>query len=155
MYSTLFSLINIIVIMILLPRHPVSLKHKNPQRCKQIHGMHTIGCNDGSSHLTGVLVEISNSCNFCGSYYGCHLMMHSFSLCCALKKKDYILISLYCNVIQSFGVCLQIYCLVTMYIGGQAFSFWDWFLSLVFLTLTHWFLTGTHDFSQDESHVSP
>ena len=49
MYSTLFILINIIVIVILLPLHPVSLKHKNPQRSKQIHGMHTVGCNDGSS----------------------------------------------------------------------------------------------------------
>ena len=87
MYSKLFILINIIVIVILLPLHPVSLKHKNPQRSKQIHGMHTVGCNDGSSDLTGVLVEISNSCNFFGSYYGCHLMMHSFSLCCALKRR--------------------------------------------------------------------
>ena len=125
MYSTLFILINIIVIVILLPLHPVFLKHKHSQRCNLIHGMHTIGCNDGSSDLTGVLVEISNSCNFFGSYYGCHLMVHSFSLCCALKKKkDHILISLYCNVIQSFGVCLQIYCLVTMCIKAQAFSIW-------------------------------
>ena len=127
MYSTLFILIKIIVIVIFLPRHPVSLKHKNPQRCTQIHGMHTVGCNDGSSDLTCVLVEISNSCNFFGSYYGCHLMIHSFSLCCALKQKDSILISLYCNVIQSFGVCLQIYCLVTMCIKAQAFSIWDSF----------------------------
>ena len=89
MYSTLFILINIIVIVILLPLHPVSLKHKNPQRCKLIHGMYTVGCKDGSSDLTGVLVEISLSCNFFDSYYDCHLMMDSLSLCCALKKKDY------------------------------------------------------------------
>ena len=97
MHSTLFILINIIVIVILLPLHPGSLKHKNPQRCKLIHGMYTVGCKDGSSDLSGVLVEISNPCNLFGSYYGCHLMMHSFSLCCALQKKDYILISLYLN----------------------------------------------------------
>ena len=121
MYSTLFILINIIVIVIFLPLHPVSLKHKHPQRRKLIHDMYTVGCKDGLSDLTGVLVEISNPRNFFGSYYGCHLMMHSFSLCCGLKQKDSILISLYCNVIQSFGVCLQIYCLVTMYIRAQAF----------------------------------
>lgn len=74
---------------ILLPLGPASLKHKNPQRCKLIHGMYTVGCKDGSSDLTGVLVEISLSCNFFDSYYDCHLMMDSLSLCCALKKKDY------------------------------------------------------------------
>ena len=44
------------------------------------------------------IVEISCTCNFCGSYYGCCLTMHvSFSLFCALNQKDYILISVYCS----------------------------------------------------------
>ena len=34
---------------ILLPLHTVSLKHKNPQRRKIIHGMHPIGRKDGST----------------------------------------------------------------------------------------------------------
>ena len=62
---------------IFLPLHPASLMHKKMQN-KSWHA--------------------SRSCNFCGGYYGCCLMIHmSFSLCCDLKLKDYILISVYCN----------------------------------------------------------
>ena len=31
---------------ILLPLCPASLTHRNPQRCKIIHGMHPVGCKD-------------------------------------------------------------------------------------------------------------
>ena len=31
---------------LLLPLHPASLTHKNPQGHKIIHGMHTVGCKD-------------------------------------------------------------------------------------------------------------
>ena len=51
------------------------------------------------SIVTCLFVEISPSYNFYGSYYGCCLTMHiSFSLHCALKQKDYILISVYCKI---------------------------------------------------------
>ena len=48
--------------------------------------MHPIGCKEQSIDLNMILC-ISHSCNFCGSYYnGCRLSMHiPFSLCCALK----------------------------------------------------------------------
>ena len=37
---------------ILVPLHPASLMHKNPQRCKIIiHGMHPIGYKEQSIHL--------------------------------------------------------------------------------------------------------
>ena len=36
---------------ILLPLRPASLTHKNPQRCKIIHGMHPVGCKDRSIDL--------------------------------------------------------------------------------------------------------
>ena len=52
---------------ILLPLRPASLMHKNPQRRKIIHGMRPVGCKDQS--IEHVFVEISHSCNFCGSYY--------------------------------------------------------------------------------------
>ena len=50
------------------------------------------------------------------------------------------------TVIQSFGVCLQINCVVTKDPGTHCF---------LFLTGTQWSLTGTHDFSQDESQDGP
>ena len=31
---------------VLLPQCPASLMHKNPHRCKIIHGMHPVGCKD-------------------------------------------------------------------------------------------------------------
>ena len=46
-------------------------------------------------------------------------------------------------LIQSFGVCLQISCVVTKDPGT------------VFGTGTQWFWIGTHDFSKDESLDSP
>ena len=83
---------------ILLPLCPTSLTHRNPQRRKTIQRF--------NDRITCVFVEISHSCNFCGSYYGSCLTMHiSFSLCCAFKKKDYILISVYCNT--EFWSCLS------------------------------------------------
>ena len=36
---------------ILLPLHPASLRHKNPQICKTIHGMRAVGCKDRSIDL--------------------------------------------------------------------------------------------------------
>ena len=36
---------------ILLPLHPASLRHKNPQICKIIHGMRAVGCKDRSIDL--------------------------------------------------------------------------------------------------------
>ena len=38
-----------------------------------------------SAHIRPTIVEIFCLCNFCGSYYGCCLTMHSFCLWCALK----------------------------------------------------------------------
>ena len=83
--------------MILLPLRPASLTHKNLKRGEIIHGMRPVGCKDRSIHPF-VFVEISCSCNSCGSHYGSCLTEHiSFSLFCALKQKDYILISVYCS----------------------------------------------------------
>ena len=73
---------------ILSPLRLASLTHKNPQRRKIVHGMSPLGLKDRSIDLNMRInfVEISCSCSFCGSYYGCYLTMHtSFSLCCALK----------------------------------------------------------------------
>ena len=71
---------------IFLPLLPASLTHTNPQKRKINYDMHPVGRKDRStdrSIWTCALVEISRSCNFCGSYY---LTMHiSFSLCCTLK----------------------------------------------------------------------
>ena len=36
---------------ILLPLRPASLTHKNPQRCKKIHGMHPIAYKDQSINV--------------------------------------------------------------------------------------------------------
>ena len=74
--------------MIWLPLNPASLTHKNPQRNKIIYGMRPVGPKERSKR---VFVEISLSCKFCGSYYGCCLTMYiSFSLCCALNRSpDY------------------------------------------------------------------
>ena len=71
---------------ILLPLCPVSLTHKNPQRCKIIHRMRPIGPKHRSIDLNKFFVEISCLLNFCGSCYGCCLIMHiSSRLCYALK----------------------------------------------------------------------
>ena len=70
---------------ILLPLCPVSLTHKNPQRCKIIHHMCPVGRKHRSIDLNMFFVEISCLLNFCGSY-GCCLVMHiSSRLCYALK----------------------------------------------------------------------
>ena len=83
--------------MILLPLRPASLTHKNPVRREVILGMRLVGRKDRSIDPF-VFVEISCSCNSCGSHYGSCLTEHmSFSLFCALKQKDYILISVYCS----------------------------------------------------------
>ena len=56
---------------ILLPLRPASLTYKNPQRRKINHGMFPVGRKDRLIDLNiRVFVEISRSCNFCGSYYG-------------------------------------------------------------------------------------
>ena len=74
----IFSFLSVIF----LPLHPASLMHKKMQ--------------NKSWHW-------SRSCNFCGSYYGCCLTIHiSLSLCCDLKLKDYILISVFCNTESVF-----------------------------------------------------
>ena len=92
------SWFHLLFAVILLPLCPASLMHRNPQRLKTIQRL--------IDRITCVFVEISHSCNFCGSYYGSCLTMHiSFSLCCAFKKKDYILISVYCNT--EFWSCLS------------------------------------------------
>ena len=79
-------------------------------------------------------------CNFCGSCYGCCLPMRiSLSLCWALKKKDYILILVYCNtdVLESMTVWFHK--------GPNIFNF-----GLVFSLVQDW-----DDFSQDESQDPP
>ena len=84
-----------------LPLRPTSLMHKNPRTHKTNYLF--IACIQQNARInrsiwTCVFVEISCLFNFWGSYYGCCLAMHiSLSLCCALKQKDYILISVYCN----------------------------------------------------------
>ena len=83
--------------MILLPLRPASLTHKNPVRREIILGMRPVGRKDRSIDPF-VFVEISCSGNSGGSHYRCCLTVHiSFSLFCALKQKDYILISVYCS----------------------------------------------------------
>ena len=58
-----------------------------------------------------VFVEVSRSCNFCGSYYiplfNNELFLSAFVV---IKKRRTIFLFQY-TVIQSFGVCLQINCL--------------------------------------------
>ena len=93
----IFSFLSVIF----LPLGPVSLMHRKMQN-KSWHA--------------------SCSCNFCGSYYGRCLMIHiSFSLCCDLKLKYYILISVYCNI-QSLSSDK-----LSGYIKAQAFSISDSF----------------------------
>ena len=71
---------------ILLPLRLASLTHKNPQRCKITHRMRPIGRKHRLIDLDMFFVEISSLLNFCGSYYGCCLMMYiSSRLCYALK----------------------------------------------------------------------
>ena len=66
------------------------------------------------------------------------------------NRKTMILISVYVKI-QSFGVCLQINCLV-IHKGPSIFNF-----GLIFflLALNHRFWTRTGDFAQDESQDSP
>ena len=56
-----------LIAMIVLPLCLTSLTHKNPKRCKIIHGTHPTGRKDWSIDPC-VFVEISCSCNFCGSW---------------------------------------------------------------------------------------
>ena len=98
--------------MILLPLHSASLMHKNPQRRKIIHGMRPVGCEDQS--IEHVFVEISRSCNFCGSYYIPLFNNELFLLAFVVLKKRRTIFLFQYTVIQSFGVCLQINCLVSI-----------------------------------------
>ena len=52
--------------MILFRLRPASLTHKNLKRSEIIHGMRPVGCNDRS--IIPFFVEISFSCNSCGSF---------------------------------------------------------------------------------------
>ena len=54
---------------ILLPLHTASPMHKNPKRCKIIHGMRPMGAKIDRSIWMCVFVEISCLHNFCGSSY--------------------------------------------------------------------------------------
>ena len=121
--------------MILLPLHSASLMHKNPQRRKIIHGMCPVGCEDQS--IEHVFVEISRSCNFCGSYYIPLFNNELFLLAVVVLKKRRTIFLFQYTVIQSFGVCLQINCLVS--IKGTSISSSDSFL-FFYLGLIAWFL---------------
>ena len=75
--------------MILLPLRSASLTHKNPVRREVILGMRLVGRKDRSIDPF-VFIEISCSCNSCGSYYGCCLTMPiSFILLCFETKVLY------------------------------------------------------------------
>ena len=65
-------------------------------------------------------------------------------LCIKIEGQKIVLILVYCNT--DFLVCLQINCLITK--RPKHFQFLTLFF---FLTGTHWFWTGTSDFSRDES----
>ena len=70
--------------------------HPNQRRKISWHASH--GMQRSIDRSERVFVEISCSCNSCGSHYGCCLTEHiCFSLFCALKQKDYILITVYSN----------------------------------------------------------
>ena len=86
---------------ILLPLRPVSLMHKNPQRCKINHGMGPIGWSIDPLILR-CFCRIPCSCNFCGCY---------FIFFCALNRRAIFLFQE--TVIKRFGVFPQINCLVT------------------------------------------
>ena len=62
----LWNLFSLILLLLRL----ASLTHENPQRRKIVLGMRPVGCKD-QPILICVFVEISHSCNFCDSYYGC------------------------------------------------------------------------------------
>ena len=86
-------------LVILLPLLPASLRHENPPKRKTYMAWVPLGGKDRSIR-TCVFVEIFCSCNYCDSYYACLLFDDAHFLpciCCALKWKDYILISVYCN----------------------------------------------------------
>ena len=75
-----------------------------------------VGRTDQLIHLnTCVFVEISRSCNFCGSYYGIFL---NPLLCFKIEGKDFILISVYCNT-EVWNVSSD---KLSGYIKAQAFS---------------------------------
>ena len=81
-------------------------------------------------------------------------MMHSFSLCCALQKKDYILISLYLNT--------EFWSLSSDYLSGynvhkspSIFNLGLIFLTRIFFNFDSLVLDWESWFSQDESHLSP
>ena len=65
--DAIISLLQMYFTEILLPVCPASLTYRNPQRHKIICGMCLIGRKD-QSISTCVFVEISCSCNYCGSY---------------------------------------------------------------------------------------
>ena len=68
-------------------------------------------------------------------------MRISFNLCCALKKEGLYFQFILLPVIQRFGVCLQINCLVT-YAATSIFN-----SDLFFYIGINGYGLGTHDFS--------
>ena len=74
--------------------------------------MRPVGCKDQS--IEHVFVEVSRSCNFCGSYYiplfNNELFLSAFVV---IKKRRTIFLFQY-TVIQSFEVCLRVNCLVSI-----------------------------------------
>ena len=101
---------------ILLPLRSIS---KNPNNSRHAsRGMQRLINRSEHVHLQKSPVPY----NFCGSYYGCCLTMHiSFSLCCTLKQKDYILISVYLNT-EFWSLSSD---KLSGYIKAQAFSISD------------------------------
>ena len=80
----------------LLPLCPASLMHKKCQRHKIIHGKHPMG-HKGQCNGCKSLCRISCSYDFCGCSCGCCLTRYiSFSLCCALRWKEFF-IPVNCN----------------------------------------------------------
>ena len=103
---------------ILLPLRRVSLKHKNPERRKIFCGMHPIGCKDRLINLK--------------VFYSCVISVAVVKWCLFLlvfvvlyNRRSIFLFQL--TVIQSFGVCLWINCVVTKRSNGSG-------LGLMFFT---------------------
>ena len=84
---------------ILLLLRPASLSHKNPQRCKIIHGAGCLRSVDRSEHV--FFVEMSNLCNFSGSYSAWLLFNNEYFYLAFVvlenRKTIIILISVYCK----------------------------------------------------------
>ena len=137
---------------ILLLLCPASLLHKNYKSLKIQNNSWYRTLKVSWSIWTCFFVEISNLRHFCGSYYAWLLFNDEYFYLAFVvleNRKTMILISVYVKI-QSFGLCLQINCLV-IHKGPSIFNFglfffnWDSITdSCLGLVILHKMSPGTH-----------